>query len=183
LDPIEDLRETLLPKPIENTIGEQKDEDSDEESFEALKENIEEDNEFCEQLLEHCHNKDFLVKFCMQRREEYNTILQNYEREPTRDIAWEVSIAYYGVKSLCDTVTKKYSYQEILPTQDRSFLMPKEVSKLIEDQAHDDEYFLEEQVHKERTKKKKRKPLMIISLISKDVRCLKRSLKKVLLIC
>jgi hypothetical protein len=48
LDPIEYLRETLLQRPIENTIGEQKDEDDDEEIFEALKENIEEDNEFCE---------------------------------------------------------------------------------------------------------------------------------------
>jgi hypothetical protein len=31
--------------------------------------------------------------------------------------------------------------------------MPKEVSKLIEDQAHDDEYFLREQVHKEEEEK------------------------------
>jgi hypothetical protein len=72
------------------------------------KENIEENNEFCEQLIEHCHNKDFLVEFCMQRKEEYNIILQNYEREPTQDGAWELAIAYYGVKSLCDVVTKKY---------------------------------------------------------------------------
>jgi hypothetical protein len=27
--------------------------------------------------------------------------------------------------------------------------MPKEVSKIIEDQAHDDEYFFREQVHEE----------------------------------
>jgi hypothetical protein len=82
-----------------------------------------------------------LVRFYIQRREEYNTILQNYEREPTRDGAWELSIAYFGVKSLCDSVTKKYGYQEGLPTQDRSFMMPKEVSKLIEDQ---DKLFLRE---------------------------------------
>jgi hypothetical protein len=31
--------------------------------------------------------------------------------------------------------------------------MPKEVSKLIEDQAHDDEYLLREQVHKEEEEK------------------------------
>jgi hypothetical protein len=48
LDPIKYLRETLLPKPIKNTIREKKAEDSDKESFETLKENIEEDNEFCE---------------------------------------------------------------------------------------------------------------------------------------
>jgi hypothetical protein len=116
LDPIKYLRETLLPKPIKNTIREKKVEDSDEESFEALKENIEEDNEFCEQLIEHCHNKDFLVRICMQRRKEYNTILQNYEKEPTRDVAWELSISYFGVESLCDDVTNKHGYQEDLPT-------------------------------------------------------------------
>jgi hypothetical protein len=43
-------------------------------------------------------------------------------------------------------VTKKYSYQEGLPTQDQSFLMPKKVLKLIEDQ---DIFFLREWVHNE----------------------------------
>jgi hypothetical protein len=81
-------------------------------------------------------------------KEKKNTmrILQNYERKPTLNMAWEVSIAYFRVKSLCDTVTKKYGYQEGLPAQDRSFLMPEEVSKLIEDQ---DKLFLKEQVHNE----------------------------------
>jgi hypothetical protein len=51
---IEGLKETLLLKSDENTTKEKRAEDSDEESFVALKENIEEDNEFCEQLLEHC---------------------------------------------------------------------------------------------------------------------------------
>jgi hypothetical protein len=78
LDSIEGLNEILLLIFDENTIEEQRDEDGDEEDFVALKENIEEDNEFCEQLLEHCHDKNLLVKFCMQRKEEYNTILQNY---------------------------------------------------------------------------------------------------------
>jgi hypothetical protein len=105
---IEGLRETLLLKYDENTIREQED-DSNEESFECLKENIEEDNEFCEQLLEHC-DKDFLVRFCIQRKEEYDTILWNYEKKPTQNATWEVYIAYYRVKSLCDAVTKKYGH-------------------------------------------------------------------------
>jgi hypothetical protein len=95
------LKETLLLKSDESTVEEEEiEDDSNEESFECLKENIQEDNEFCEQLLEHCHNKDFLVKFCVQRKEEYNVILQNYERNPTLNMAWEVSISYFGVKSL-----------------------------------------------------------------------------------
>jgi hypothetical protein len=79
LDPIKGLKETLLPKSIEKTIEEQRVEGSDEEGFTLLKESIEEDNEFCEQLIEYFH-KYFLVEFHMQRKEEYNTIIQNYER-------------------------------------------------------------------------------------------------------
>jgi hypothetical protein len=71
----------------------------------------------------------------VQRREEYNTILQNYEENPTLNAAWEVSIAYYGVNSLCDIVTEKYGYQENLPNQDQSFLIPEEVLKLVKDRA------------------------------------------------
>jgi hypothetical protein len=64
--------------PVEVTTKEQVpkvDCDDDEESYQALKEILEEDNEFCEQLLENYHNKYLLVGFCMHRREEYNTIL------------------------------------------------------------------------------------------------------------
>ena len=57
---------------------------------------------------------------------------------------WELSISYYGVKPLCDVVTNKYGYRESLPTRDRSFLMPKEFFKIVEYQAHDDEYLFEE---------------------------------------
>jgi hypothetical protein len=62
-------------------------------------------------------------------------------------MAWEVSMAYFRVRSLCDVMTKKYGHQESLPTQKQSFLMPKEVLKLIEDQ--DDNFVLREEVHKE----------------------------------
>jgi hypothetical protein len=52
----------------ENTIGEKED-DSDEESFANLKENIEEENWLCKQLIEDC-DKDLLVKLFVQRKEE-----------------------------------------------------------------------------------------------------------------
>jgi len=69
LNHIEILRETLLPNPIENLVEEEEVEnDSDEEGFEYLKNNIQEENEFCKQLLEHFHDKDFLAKFCVQRK-------------------------------------------------------------------------------------------------------------------
>jgi hypothetical protein len=69
-DLIEGLKETLLLKSDESTIEEEEiEDDSNEENFECFKENIQEDNELCEQLLEHCHNKDFLVKFlCAKKR-------------------------------------------------------------------------------------------------------------------
>jgi len=76
-----------------------------------FKEIIAEYYEFCEQLIEIYPNKDFLVKFCEQREEEYDTILQNYEENSTLKLVWEVSIAYYGEKSLYDIVTEKYGYQ------------------------------------------------------------------------
>jgi hypothetical protein len=44
------------------------------------------------------------------------------------------------------TATKKYGYHEGLLSQDRSFPMPEEVSKLIEGQ---DKKFLSEKVHNE----------------------------------
>jgi len=129
------LRQKLLLKSDESTIVEYKIEDnSNEEMFECLKENIQEENEFCEQLLEYCHNKDILVRFCVQRKEEYDVVLQNYERNPTLNMAWEVSITYFRVDSLCDAMMKKYGYREGFPTQDRSLLMPKEVYKLVRDQ-------------------------------------------------
>jgi hypothetical protein len=64
---IVDLKEILHRKSNEITTLEKED-DSNEESFECLKENIQEDNEFCEQLLGHCHNKNFLVRFYVQRK-------------------------------------------------------------------------------------------------------------------
>jgi hypothetical protein len=63
LDPIEGLRETLLPEFVETTIERQEVDKSNEESFEFLKESIEEDEEFCEKLIELCPDKDFLVSF------------------------------------------------------------------------------------------------------------------------
>jgi hypothetical protein len=68
------LTETLLPKFVDN---------NNEEIFECLKESIEEDYEFCEKLIELCPNKVFLVKFCQQREEKYDSILEKYEERPT----------------------------------------------------------------------------------------------------
>jgi len=67
-------------------------------------------------------------------------------------MAWEVSIAYFRVKSLCDIVTKKCGFQEGFSNQDQSFLMPEEVSRLIEDQ---DKNFPREKVHNERYQEEK----------------------------
>jgi hypothetical protein len=99
------LNETLLLKSSESAVEEEEiEDDSNEENFECFKENIQEYNELCKKLLEHFHNKYFFVKFFVQRKEEYNAILQSYERKPTLNMAWEVAISYLGVKSLCDIV-------------------------------------------------------------------------------
>jgi hypothetical protein len=97
LDPIEGLRKSLPPKFVETIVEREEVDDSNEESFKCLKESIEEYYKFCEQLIELCPDKDFLVKFCERREEEYDAILQNYEENPTLNAAWEVAIAYYGV--------------------------------------------------------------------------------------
>jgi hypothetical protein len=88
----------------------------DEESCQALKESIEEHNEFCEELVEHCHDEYFLVGICIQRREEFDTILQNYQGNPTDMLAQELAKAYNGVNSLCVIVTKKYGGKENFPS-------------------------------------------------------------------
>jgi hypothetical protein len=57
-----------------------------------------------------CPDKDFLVKFFQQREEEYDSIIDNYEKMPTLNSSWEVAIAYFGTRSLYDDVTEKYGY-------------------------------------------------------------------------
>jgi hypothetical protein len=81
------LRETLIPYFFETTVERQEVDNNNEENFECLKESTEEHYEFFEQLIEHCHDKEFLVKFCQQREEEYDTILENYEERPTLNLA------------------------------------------------------------------------------------------------
>jgi hypothetical protein len=58
---------------------------------------------------------------------------------------------------------KKYGYQEGFPTQNRSFLMPEEVCKLVRDQDQDGEFYdsiedgedlVEEQIHEESCQEK-----------------------------
>jgi hypothetical protein len=56
-------------------------------------------------------------------------------------MAWEVVISYFGVKSICDTVTNKYSYQEGFPTRDQSLFTPEEVYRLVKDQDQDGQFF------------------------------------------
>jgi hypothetical protein len=104
-----------------------------------------------------------MVKFCEQREEEYDAILQNYEENPTLNSTWEVSIAYYGVKSLYNVVIEKYGYQENFPNDDESLFMPEEVCKLVRDQDQDGEFFdsieddedlIKEQIHEESCQEK-----------------------------
>jgi hypothetical protein len=71
-----------------------------------------------------CPDKDFLVKFCRQREEELDAIVDDYEKRPTPNLAWEVAIAYFGTDSLYDVVTKKYGYQENFPNDDETLCMP-----------------------------------------------------------
>lgn len=80
----------------------------DEESYQELKESIEEDNEFHEQLVEHCHDEDLLVGLSIERREEFDTILQNYQENFIVFLALELTREYNGVNSLCSIMTKKY---------------------------------------------------------------------------
>jgi hypothetical protein len=77
------LREKLLPEFVETTIEKQEADNNNEESFESLKESIEEDDEFCEQLMKFFPDKEFLVKFFQQREEEYDSIIDDYEERPT----------------------------------------------------------------------------------------------------
>jgi hypothetical protein len=134
LDPIEVLRETLLLEFVETKIERQKVDKSNEESFECLKEIIEEDDEFCEQLIEIFPKRDFLVKFYQQREDECDSILNNYEEKPTLNSYWEVAIIYFGTKSLYEDVTEKYGYQENFPNDEEPLSIPKEVYKIIRDQ-------------------------------------------------
>jgi hypothetical protein len=103
-------------------------------------------------------DKDFLVKFCQQREEEYDVILENYEERPTLKSSWEVAIAYFGTDSLYNAVTKKYGYQKKFPNDDEPLSMPEEVYKLVRDQDQNGEFFylseydkdlVEEHIHQE----------------------------------
>jgi hypothetical protein len=76
----------------------------------CLKQSKDEDFEFCEQLMKLCPDKDFLVKFCSQREEELDSIIDDYEKRLTPNLSWEVAIAYFGKKLLYDAVTEKYGY-------------------------------------------------------------------------
>jgi hypothetical protein len=97
LDPIPHLRKALLPEFVETTVKIQEVDDNNEESFECLKESTKQDYKFCEQLIEICLDKDFLVKLCQLIEEEYDVVLEYYEERPTLKSAWEVVIAYYGM--------------------------------------------------------------------------------------
>jgi hypothetical protein len=68
LNPIKGLKETLLPKSIEDLIEEKRDDSGDEECFTLLKESIEEDNEFCEQLMENYHKASWLSSACKEKK-------------------------------------------------------------------------------------------------------------------
>jgi len=81
------LRETLLLDFVETTVERQEVNNSNEESFECLKQRTEEEIKFSQQLIEYFPNKDFLVKFCQHREEEYEAILENYEERPTLNLA------------------------------------------------------------------------------------------------
>jgi hypothetical protein len=86
-------------------------------------------------------DKDFLVKFCQQREEEIDVIIENYEERPTLNLALEVAIAYFGTYSLYDDLTKKYGYQERFLSDDEPLFMLEELYKLIGYQDQDGELF------------------------------------------
>jgi hypothetical protein len=86
-------------------------------------------------------DKDFLVNFCEQRKEELDTIIEYYEKIPTQNSAWEVIIAYFGIDSLYDSLTKEYGYQEGLPSDDEQLFMLEELYELVLDQDRDGDFF------------------------------------------
>jgi hypothetical protein len=103
-------------------------------------------------------DKDFLVKFCQEREEEFGTIIDDYEKRPTQNSSWEVAIAYFGTDSLYDVVTEIYGYQESFPNDDEPLFMPEELYKLVIDQDQEGEFFYpieddedlaEENIHEE----------------------------------
>jgi hypothetical protein len=82
-----------------------------------------------------------MVKFCQQREEEYDTIINDYEKMNTLNSSWEVSIAYFGTIELYNDVTEKYGYQKIFPNDEETLYMPNDVYKILRDQDKDDELF------------------------------------------
>ena len=64
LDPIEGLRETLLPEFVEKIVERKEVDNNNEESFECLEQSTYEDYEFREKLIKLFPNKDYLVKLC-----------------------------------------------------------------------------------------------------------------------
>jgi hypothetical protein len=129
LNPIEREEDVTKEQAAENDC----DDDHavlDEESFQALKESIEEDNKFFQWLVEHCHNVDSLVGICIQRREEFDAILQDYQENPTDLLAQEMAKAYNGVNSLCVIITKKYGSKGNSPSLYHPFTLYNELLEL-----------------------------------------------------
>jgi hypothetical protein len=87
IDPIECLRGTLLREFVETTVEKQEVDNTNEENFEHLKQSRDEDFEFFEQLMRLCPDNDLLVKFCQQREEELDAIIDYYEKTPTQNLA------------------------------------------------------------------------------------------------
>jgi hypothetical protein len=96
LDPIKCLRGMLLPEFVETIVGKQEVDNSNEENFECLKRGRDEDFEFREQTMRLFPDENFLVKFCHQIKENLDAIIEDYEKMPTQNSAWEVTIAYFG---------------------------------------------------------------------------------------
>jgi hypothetical protein len=111
LDIIKCLRGMLLPDFVETIVEKQEVDNTNEEDFVSLKQSKDEYFKFCEQLMPLFPDKDFLVKFCHQREEYLGTIIDDYEKMPTQNLAWEVVIAYFETNLLYDALTEKYGYQ------------------------------------------------------------------------
>jgi hypothetical protein len=86
-------------------------------------------------------DKEFLVKFCQERKEELDAIIEDYKKMPTQNSAWEVIIAYFGIDSLYDALTEEYGYQEGFQSDDERIFMPEELYELILDQDKYGEFF------------------------------------------
>jgi hypothetical protein len=85
---------------------------------------------FCEQLVEDCCDRNFLIGFCIQRRKKFDAIFQDYQNDPTNLLSQELAKAYNGVNMLCVVVARKYCSKEDSLNMDQPFTLYREELEL-----------------------------------------------------